>query len=229
MSILVEFSIDPDQFTLGEHIAQHDGLKAELERIVPTNTHTIPYVWVTGPPETLDALTETFEQSPAIAQVTTLDRVTTKDSEQNKQLYRLDWYLEELDLIAAIRAADGIVLEGGSSDGRWSFRFRFPDHDHVSQFYQHLVDHEIIKFTIDSIYELETHADKKEQYDLTPAQREALTLAAERGYFSTPRVVTLDELAEELDISEQAISQRIRRATEKVILAALDHPDAGTT
>jgi hypothetical protein len=54
-------------------------------------------------------------------------------------------------------------------------------------------------------------------YDLTPAQREALAMAVDRGYFSSPREVSLSELATELSISKQAVSQRIRRANEKVL------------
>lgn len=44
-------------------------------------------------------------------------------------------------------------------------------------------------------------------------QREALTAAVNRGYFETPREVTLDELAQELDLPRSTVSYRLRRAT----------------
>ena len=57
--------------------------------------------------------------------------------------------------------------------------------------------------------------------DLTPAQREILELALDRGYFAIPRETNLMELAEELGISDQAVNERLRRGTAKVVLSAL--------
>lgn len=46
-------------------------------------------------------------------------------------------------------------------------------------------------------------------------------LALKRGYFETPRRVSLSDLADELDVSKQAVSQRVRRATEQVLQEAV--------
>jgi predicted DNA binding protein len=43
-------------------------------------------------------------------------------------------------------------------------------------------------------------------------QLETLALAFEQGYFETPREVTLDELAEQLDTPRSTVSYRLRRA-----------------
>lgn len=51
------------------------------------------------------------------------------------------------------------------------------------------------------------------QFGLTSKQYEALTTAYERGYYQVPRETDLQKLAEELDISHQALSERLRRAT----------------
>jgi predicted DNA binding protein len=48
---------------------------------------------------------------------------------------------------------------------------------------------------------------------LPAEQQETLTLAVERGYFETPREVSLDELADELDTPRSTVSYRLRRAT----------------
>lgn len=224
MSILVEFQIAAERFKLGEHIARHDDLRVELERIVPIEDHAVPYLWVTGPPGTLDALTETLNESDAISSVTTLDRLEVNGSDRKQQLYRVEWVLDELDVIKGI-VAEGVMMEGECVNSDWTLRFRFPDHDHVAQFYQYLADNDITDFSIRSIFELQSRSERGQQYDLTPDQREAITLAAQRGYFDTPRQVTLDELGEELDISEQAISQRIRRANRNIIFAALNYPE----
>lgn len=52
---------------------------------------------------------------------------------------------------------------------------------------------------------------------LTPKQREVLTLAYERGYFKIPREVELRELSNDLNISETAVSQRIRRGLQELV------------
>ena len=48
-------------------------------------------------------------------------------------------------------------------------------------------------------------------------QRETLALAVNEGYFETPREVTLDELAEQLDVPRSTVSYRLRRAVGEVV------------
>jgi hypothetical protein len=56
---------------------------------------------------------------------------------------------------------------------------------------------------------------------LTRKQREALTLAYERGYFETPSRVTLSSLAEDLDVTPQTVSAHIRVGVQKLVGAAV--------
>lgn len=53
--------------------------------------------------------------------------------------------------------------------------------------------------------------DERDGSELTRRQREVLRTALERGYFEVPRRVTLEELADELEISDQALSALVRR------------------
>jgi hypothetical protein len=52
---------------------------------------------------------------------------------------------------------------------------------------------------------------------LTEGQRSILFEAVERGYYDTPRGVTLTDLAGELDVAKSTASERLHRAEEKVI------------
>lgn len=54
------------------------------------------------------------------------------------------------------------------------------------------------------------------QWDLTPAQREALALAHEMGYFSVPRETTASEVAAALGIGKSAFLERLRRGQQSV-------------
>jgi predicted DNA binding protein len=60
---------------------------------------------------------------------------------------------------------------------------------------------------------------------LSAKQRETLALALDRGYFEVPRRVTLGDLAEDLGVSDTAVSQRIRRGCRTLVREAC--PDRG--
>ena len=52
---------------------------------------------------------------------------------------------------------------------------------------------------------------------LTPKQREALTLAVEEGYYEQGEKPSMESLADQLDISTSAFSQRLARAEQNVM------------
>jgi hypothetical protein len=56
-----------------------------------------------------------------------------------------------------------------------------------------------------------------------PEQREVLAVAVKHGYFETPREVTLDELADELDLPRSTVSYRLRRATAELAKGFVAH------
>lgn len=58
---------------------------------------------------------------------------------------------------------------------------------------------------------------------LTAKQRRTLELALEAGYYERPREADLTYLAEELDISKSAVSQRLRTAETKLVRHAFGH------
>lgn len=57
---------------------------------------------------------------------------------------------------------------------------------------------------------------------LTPKQRTTLEQAVETGYYDPDREITLTELADQLEISSSALSQRLRRAEATVMRQLLD-------
>ena len=52
---------------------------------------------------------------------------------------------------------------------------------------------------------------------IPPRQREFLNTAVERGYFEIPRQVTLEELADEMDITKTTASNHLRKAERQLI------------
>ena len=56
---------------------------------------------------------------------------------------------------------------------------------------------------------------------LTDKQREAVELALREGYYDRPREADLTVLADALDISKSAVSQRLRTAERKLVKSTL--------
>ena len=52
---------------------------------------------------------------------------------------------------------------------------------------------------------------------ITDKQRDAAELAVDRGYYETPRRATLADLADELEISKSAVSQRLNAAERTLV------------
>ena len=64
--------------------------------------------------------------------------------------------------------------------------------------------------------------EESSRHGLTERQHEALSLAVARGYYESPRQVTAEELADELDISQPSMSSLLRRGERQLISSALD-------
>lgn len=212
MSVILEFTVDNEDFQLGRLLSgAPSGMHLELERVVPTGHMVIPFIWATG--ENHDVFEERVRNQPLVKELLALDRVG------DTGLYRIEWVREPTNLIDGIAEADAVVLEACGND-TWLFRLRFPDHAKLSLFHNYVVEHDI-PIHIEQTYTLTEEVEGKYRFGLSPERREALILALRRGYFETPSEISLDELAEELDISRQALSDRIRRGNQKILRRVL--------
>lgn len=223
MSVILEFSIAADDFQLGRVLTGPSDMHLELERLVPTGDMMMPFVWVTGSDH--DTFANSVHSDPSVADATVLDTIG------ESALYRIEWEDSPKDLIEAIAKSDAVILEA-QGDGEWVFRLRFPNHENLSDFHNYVISEEI-PVHIDRTYTLTETTKHGHRFDLTEEQREALVLALRRGYFETPSDVSLEELADELGISRQALSNRIRRGNEKVLrgvlLSSVGNPGSNAT
>lgn len=113
---------------------------------------------------------------------------------------------------------EATVLNAYGRDNRWYLRVLYPSRDHFAKTHSFADEHSLT-FEVDTIRELKTEAAGR--YGLTEPQYEALVLAARRGYFRVPREVTLDEMADELGLSHQALSERIHRGVNILLQSTL--------
>lgn len=217
MSVIVELSVDDEEFILGAVLAEPPDMHIELERVVPTGESVVPFLWVAG--DDYEPFEARVRESESIESFSALDCL------DDRVLYRIEWRDEPHELLYGIKQSDGVVLEAHGNDG-WLFRLRFPNHHAVSLFYNYCMEHDI-GIHITRSYTLTESTEFGHRFGLSNEQREALVLGLEHGYFDTPSQVSLDELAGELDISQQAMSNRIRLGTKKVLSEALLSASAG--
>jgi predicted DNA binding protein len=211
MSVIVEFTIDAGDFQLGRALAGQGADRIELERIIPVDDATIPFLWVKGGDQTiLEADVESSDYVEGCCVVETVE---------DWALYRVDWGGTRKDLVEAIAETRGTILKGRGPD-EWHFRVRFPDHQHLSACYDLCAELDL-DAQIQRVATLTAESLAGQSYGLTGEQREAVVLALDRGYLAAPRDVTMEELAGELNISQQAFSERYRRGIEKILRKAL--------
>jgi len=87
---------------------------------------------------------------------------------------------------------------------------RFASHESLSDFTSFCED-DGLDLEVTRVYN-PTKPDAGPWYGLTEPQREAIDLAVTKGYYDIPRECTTKDLADELGISDQAVTERLRRA-----------------
>lgn len=202
MSVIVEVRIPSDDFELGQILDLEETSAIELETLVPSGDVTVPLFWVYEPVE--HGFLDTVERYP------TVNSVTEVDVFEDRTLFRLDWNASQDHLFQCILDHDGQILGATGTSESWNFEVRFSHREALSQ-YQTCCEDAHISLEIISVYN-PTNPGVGPWYGLSEPQREALMLAVRMGYYDIPRGCTTEELADELGISDQAVTERLRRA-----------------
>jgi predicted DNA binding protein len=154
------------------------------------------------------AVVRTIRERPGVEDVAVIS--DTGD----EVVVRLSWDETLPDLLACIREHDGTVLSATARNDDWTFELRFTSRGAASEFYTRY-DDTTYPLTIRRMNQ--PGNAHRMRNGLTPEQRAALSVAIEAGYFEVPRQTTLIEIADELDISDTAVSQRLRRGLATVL------------
>jgi predicted DNA binding protein len=121
----------------------------------------------------------------------------------------------ETDLYPVVVDVGGMIMSATATHEGWRARIAFPDQAAVDQYFETSVQFDV-DFDIERLTELDRNgADSP--FGLTETQRETLLTALDAGYFDVPRETSLAELADSLGVSEQAVSERIRRGTKSLV------------
>ncbi|WP_336345572.1 helix-turn-helix domain-containing protein [Halalkalicoccus ordinarius] len=210
MATVMEFTSPADEFPLGSVFENLPEVTVELERLIPHETLIIPFFWVRG--AEAEDIEASFEAHAGVTDIRLIDSV------ENEYLMRAKWDREYVGILSALEETHIAVLSGiGTNDG-WHFEVRSETREEIGEFRTYCQEHDI-SIDITAVHAL--LPVQGEGYELTDTQREALVLAYERGYFDSPREASLEDVAEELGITQQSLSSRLRRGHRRLIAATL--------
>ncbi|MFC5973186.1 helix-turn-helix domain-containing protein [Halomarina salina] len=121
----------------------------------------------------------------------------------------------------------GIVQQATATREGWRVQALFPDNDALTHFHDACSEYDL-GFTLRRKYEEADDHHESDSYGLTEKQRKMLRHAVDEGYYEVPRATDLDTLAEDLDISHQAASERLRRAVDLLVRHSIAPEDEST-
>lgn len=202
MAVILDLTLPADQFELGRILQMTDDTRIRLETLVPMGERSVPFFRL------YDGAEAVFEE--AVREHPTVEDIQVVSTHDGETLYALDWEVSRDTFFAGLQDADVNVMGATGGADSWSFELRFPSHEAVSAFQAYCADAGI-PIEVDRVYN-PTKPDAGPWYGLTPPQRETLVRAVQSGYYSIPRQTSTNQLAQTFDISDQAVTERLRRA-----------------
>ncbi len=182
----------------------------ELLPVIPRGEGTAPLVAVED-----DAPNRRAADLRSHPNVSGVDPLSEGDA---RSVFRVTWTddpiggfeFEDVDchLLRAVGRADG-----------WHITMLFDRQGSLTSFWETVRATEVC-VTVETVKTSPAYPESASE-SLSSQQRETLRRAVERGYFDIPRGCTAAELGEEFDISDQAVSERLRRGTKLLVERSL--------
>jgi DNA-directed RNA polymerase specialized sigma24 family protein len=223
MALIAEYAIGYEDLPL-----------VDVARAVPEATLTLEMVATAegNPPFVVEvndgpaeAVEDAFEETPFVGEY---DRIAAggdvprykvlPGTSMGEQLTEID----DLQRLRGLAGTDSIVDEIRVTRDGWVQTGWFADlavFDEFREFWQS----EGVQFTVHRLIREDGRYRVGDAEDgLTDRQREAVRAAYRMGYFEIPRKVSLDDVADELDISAPSLSERLRRAQSRLVETTVD-------
>jgi predicted DNA binding protein len=199
MGVIATLGVASDDTVLGQLADSTPTSEIEVEPTIPVGDEVASLVWMYAGDQ---SEVQRSIDAGSIAEVTDI-----VESHDDHTLYRLNWH-ERDELVQALRCSDAVLLEASGNADRWRFRIQFADSADLSRFQQ-----ECSEKDLDVVPTRIVNGDKSAECadHLSQEQREVIRLGLQDGYFEVPRQCNLQTIADQLDISDQAASARLRR------------------
>ena len=182
----------------------------ELLPVIPLGEGTAPLVAVAD--DAPDRREADLRDHPSVASV---DPVSERDA---RSVFRVAWTDVPIHGIS-FDDVDGNLLRAVGEANEWSLAILFDGQGSLTSFWE-MVRETGLPVTVETVETSPAYPESAAD-SLSQQQRETLRRAADRGYYDIPRGCTVAELGAEFDVSDQAISERLRRGTKLLIERSL--------
>ena len=204
MSTILKASVPAEEFAMAETFERLPSAEFDTVRIVAQGRERVtPLLWA------MNAETEQVREAMAADETTAGVRLVSQRAHDS--LFQLSWTSEIRFLKEVLLEQDGAVVSAHGTSDEWMFKILFTERDTVSSVYHSCDDIEIRQ--IQSLDDASSFSGFK----LTDEQFTTVSAALDEGYYSVPRRMKLEDLAAELEISHQALSERLRRGHRTLI------------
>jgi len=180
---------------------------------------------ITGPAAALDRLDDIFLDTTHCNECLSAELCDTEwtyellsSGENSRTVYSYGTDGEDCHSIPAIGGAhlgDGLIHDAERRGDQYRWRILVPDDAALGELYDTISSglRDGLRLRLDHLKEPTRWGDTVVSLaDVPYEQRTTLREAVERGYYETPREITTQELADELDIPQSTVQYRLSRA-----------------
>jgi hypothetical protein len=200
---MVPVTVTVDSFALGDTFERVPDVEFDTVPVVAHEAGTaIPLLWAST--DDPGAVREALKADPTTVGACQL----AEDEEQS--LYRVEWQPAVNAVVEGLLGQGPLLDAHGSQEG-WSFRLLFPHRSSVDALADRCRD-----LGLDAGIHGPS-ADFIRGATISKKQAEALSAALSMGYYAVPRRRTLEDVADEVGVSHQALSERLRRGQQGII------------
>jgi predicted DNA binding protein len=206
--MFVQFTLDSP--LLDQAVSAAADMSLDIEKLDASPTVPIRVIF-RARGASFDDFDAGLERDPTVAEFSVLA------DERQKRLYCVVG-AETIPCVELYRRSielQGVIVDATRNASGWTMGMLFPDRDAFGAFRRACQDVDLT-VTVESIHSGQSDWTNDDA-DLTPAQREILSRAVEVGYFDIPRETTLRGLGDEVGVSGQAASERLRRGMETLV------------
>lgn len=204
------FSLPAEGFALTTLFEQAPDARVECESFVANPDDRVLMVVQTD--EHKNVITPALRSGPGVAEAECIGQ------HADGWLFWLRWVDHPRRLIQRLVNAEVTLLSIQAEDRAWKLRLLTPERSGISQA-QAIMNDLGCNAECQRISPLDSTDSSRS--GLTKRQKDALVEAFESGHYEVPRDATADEVADELGISHQALSERLRRAHRQLIESKL--------
>ncbi|WP_254274425.1 helix-turn-helix domain-containing protein [Haloarcula marina] len=200
MSTILKASVPAEQFALAATFEAVPAVEFDVVRLVPRGPErVIPLLWATN--------ADTESVHAAMADDPSATDVRLVSERTDTSLFQMHWTERIRFVTDVLSAENGVILSARGTSSEWTFRLLFPERQSVSATYEACDECDI---DIRQIRPLDTDPSV-DRVRLTDEQVATVRTAVDNGYYAVPQETKLQDLASELGVSHQAVSERLRR------------------